>query len=80
MDQSYYLYRGSDYWYWFLSPFDFNCTYVNPFAVGVTGGLTDANVNSSWGSVAPIINLSAEYANKMIGDGTIGNEYRVEQT
>ncbi len=29
-------------------------------------------------AVAPVINLSAEYVNTMIGDGTIGNEYRVE--
>ncbi len=30
------------------------------------------------GAIAPVINLSAEYVSTMIGDGTIGNEYRVE--
>ncbi len=77
-NQSFYLYRPSN-WYWSISPFIFDhagdtCVfYVN------NGGNLNATYSvSRTGAVAPVINLSAEYANKMIGDGTIGNEYRVE--
>ncbi len=76
-NQSYYLYRPSN-WYWSFSP---NCMYLNGvaymFDVYINGDLYRNNVSAA-GAVAPVINLSAEYANKMVGDGTIGNEYRVE--
>ncbi len=76
INRSYYLFRGSSYWYWSLSP----CYYSSygtesVFYVNYNGSLSNYNVDRPSG-VAPVINLSAEYASTMIGDGTIGNEYR----
>ena len=75
----YYLYRGSDNKYWSISPYSFDKNgYGNVFDIYTRGNLSGATVYSNDLSVAPVINLSAEYVNTMIGDGTIGNEYRVE--
>ena len=63
--------------YWSLSPSAFNGTYADVFYIRSGGSLRNMNVSYT-GAVAPVINLSAEYVSTMIGDGTIGNEYRVE--
>ncbi len=76
VNQNYYLYRPSN-WYWSFSPYSFLGSLAFTFAVNTDGKLMAKTIYYT-GAVAPIINLSAEYANKMIGDGTIGNEYRVE--
>ncbi len=76
-NQSYYLYRPSSR-YWTLSPYNFDNSFSDIFNVYTNGALTMISVNYGANAVAPVINLSAEYASTMIGDGTIGNEYRVE--
>ncbi len=74
----YYLYRPSN-WYWSLSSYCFDRTgYASMFFFGTNGSLSSSYVNNNAGAVAPVINLSAEYVSNMIGDGAIGNEYRVE--
>ncbi len=78
INQSYYLYRGSSYWYWSLSPcYIYSGGHSSMFYIGASGFLDHYLVYNA-GAVAPVINLSAEYVSTMIGDGTIGNEYRVE--
>ncbi len=77
-NQSYYLYRGSSHWYWSLSPY-FTAADGGSYVFNVdNNGFLNYNYVSHPGAVAPVINLSAEYVSTMIGDGTIGNEYRVE--
>ncbi len=75
-NNKYYLHRSSSYYTWSLSPFSY-LDGASVFIVHVFGSMSNASPYFT-GAVAPVINLSAEYANKMIGDGTIGNEYRVE--
>ena len=77
-NSDYYLYRPSN-WYWSLSPYSMaknSNTYI--FHVETDGHLTCNYGGYTKGAIAPVINLSAEYVSTMIGDGTIGNEYRVE--
>ena len=73
---SYYLHRGGNYYYWSLSPFSM---YTNGFArvfnVSFNGYLYHGNVSGS-AAVAPVINLSYEYASTLIGDGTMENPYQ----
>jgi len=75
-DTSYYLYRGGSYWYWSLSPCYFDNGHAYVFRVGTTGYLNVAFVNNG-GAVAPVINLSAEYAKTLRGTGTIDDPYQV---
>ena len=73
-NRSYYLYRGASYGYWSLSPY----RYVNTarvFFVHSSGSLYNYNVSVGV-FVAPVINLSAEYASTLIGDGTMENPYQ----
>ena len=65
---SYYLYKSSTYRYWTLSPH----SYHEIFAV--SNGLSYDAVNSKC-AIAPVINLSAEYANILIGNGTMESPY-----
>ncbi len=77
-NQSYYLYRGSSYFYWSISPYFINPNgYAYVFDIHGKGNLSSSSLYGE-GAVAPVINLSAEYVSNMVGDGTIGNEYRVE--
>jgi len=69
---NYYLYKG--YWYWSLSPCCFNGSYANMF--NVNDGFSHIQANHPSGTVAPVINLKAEYVQTMVGDGTINNPYR----
>jgi len=73
----YYLYKGP--WYWSFTPranHSNDCTYV--FGVNGGGELGHNPVNYER-SVAPVINLKTETVAKLIGDGTIGNEYRLAE-
>ena len=71
----YYLYKSANFYYWSLSPYNFTNSYVNVFIVGTSGNLSYTNVNRG-GAVAPVINLSYEYASTLIGDGTMENPYQ----
>ncbi|MCI8498369.1 MAG: hypothetical protein HFG33_03115 [Bacilli bacterium] len=73
-NSSYYLFKG--FWYWTISPCDFNEMHSYVFDVNGIGQLDNDNVSSARGSVAPVINLRPEYVQTMIGDGTINNPYR----
>ncbi len=68
----YYLYKGS--WYWSLSP---NTYTSDAYVFGVnSGGSLNYNYVTYTGGVAPVINLSAEYVNTLIGEGTMELPYR----
>ena len=71
----YYLYKGS--YYQLFSPTEFtdaaNLFYID----GGTGDLINAPVNDE-NAVAPVINLSSEFIDNMIGDGTMNNPYRLK--
>jgi len=69
----YYLCRLS--YYWSLSPFNYSGAYV--FVVGYSGDLNKFGVTTGV-TVAPVINLSAEYVSGLTGDGTIENPYQEE--
>ncbi len=70
---SYYLYRGTTYFYWSLSPFYYDSTYV--FIVSKNGSLYGDNVNYN-GAVTPVINLSVDYVNTLRGTGTMTDPYQ----
>ena len=78
ISRNYYLYRGNSYWYWSLSPDIFSGISPGVFYVHVYGNLNDTYVYNNVGAVAPVINLSAEYANSLIGDGTMESPYRAQ--
>jgi len=69
-NSSYYLNKGS--WYWSFSPNNTPNAYV--FFVNSTGDLNRYSVGTSV-AVAPVINLGAEYLDKLQGNGTINNPY-----
>ncbi len=72
-------YLNKGLWYWSLSPSIMNASHsAYVFYIISSGGFSNYYDMNSAGAIAPVINLSAEYSNKMVGDGTIGNEYRVE--
>ncbi len=66
----YYLYKGK--WYWSLSPSSYD-----GYAYGLIMD-THGDLSSMYGSggVVPVINLSAEYVNTLIGTGTTTDPYR----
>ena len=74
-NESYYLYKSSNYYYWSLSPFYFSNNYAVVFFVDPSGDLSYASVDYG-AAVAPVINLSYEYASTLIGDGTMENPYQ----
>ena len=73
---SYYLYR-SGYWYWSLSPSYFNGSQTYIF-IEYDSGENYYHHGNYDGYITPVINLSAEYVNTLIGDGTMKNPYRSE--
>ena len=74
---NYYLYRGSSYWYWSLSPFFMSSSGLcDMFAVNTNGNYKYFYVTNTGGSVAPVINLSAEYAKSLKGTGTMADPYQ----
>ena len=70
---NYYLFRGSSYTYWSLSPYYYN--YASVFAMG-SGLSLNAYSVASGGAVSPVINLSAEYVQTMKGTGTMTDPYQ----
>ena len=72
---SYYLYKGSGYWS--LSPYQYHMS-ANIFQVDYKGYFNSLNVNSTLG-VVPVINLSPEYVNNLVGEGTMESSYRVAE-
>ena len=73
----YYLYRPG-YLYWSLSPYCANTIYYfndNIFIVYSGGNLSNTHAYAR-GAVVPIINLTYEYANTLIDDGTLENPYQ----
>ena len=74
VNKSYYLYTGYDYW--LLSANGILST-VGMFTIHENGGLSNPYINQNY-YLKPVINLNPDYVIRMIGNGTIGNEYRVE--
>ncbi len=74
-NSKYYLYKTEDYYQWSFSPGGFNGDCASAFYIAKNGSLSSFYVNIS-AAVAPVINLSAEYVNTLIGEGTIESPYR----
>ncbi len=75
---NYYLYKESVYWS--FSPF---YMYINPFAYMFSvqdGGSLNGRYLLADGDVATVINLKAEYIDKLQGNGTIDNPYFLTTT
>ncbi len=74
-NQSYYLYKSSNYYGWSLSPYGMHTDgHASILLVGVN--FTGASSYYPSGAIAPVINLSADYIENLIGDGTMSNPYR----
>ena len=75
-NNNYFLYRPG-YSYWSLSPF-YMFTDNNAYVVYIStnGGLSYIDSEYTGNAVAPLINLSYEYASTLIGDGTMENPYQ----
>ena len=71
-NSEYYLYRGSRYWS--LSPYYFSDG--GPYVFYECGGLNNCSANYDQVSVAPVINLSAEYVKTLRGTGTMTDPYQ----
>ncbi len=74
INNSYYLYNPNIV-YWSFSPYSFGGQNSHAFVLYPNGALYNTSVNTS-GGVTPVINLNSEYANSLIGDGTMENPYR----
>ena len=62
-------------WYWSLSPMIGH--FVNHvFVLDTTGSLASA-ISDNGAPFAPVINLKAEYLDKLQGNGTIDNPYHL---
>ncbi len=72
-NNKYYLYKGN--WYWSLSPSNFSGSYGGMFGVLESGSMNADYVNEE-GGIAPVINLTADFASDMIGNGSISNPFR----
>jgi len=75
VNTNYYLNKGLNYWS--LSPYFYNVAFSYIFAIETSGKFNGISTNQN-GSIAPVINLTVEYANTLIGNGTMENPYRVE--
>lgn len=76
MPSTFYLYRPNNA-YWSMTPGGmYPNGYATLFIVGDTNGLFDYSVFATNCAVAPVINLSADYASTMKGTGTMNNPYR----
>ncbi len=74
-NSSYYLKKES--WYWSFSPNSVHSGgLATVFLVNSSGQMIHYNVDDS-GAVAPVINLKAEYLDKLQGNGTIDNPYHL---
>ncbi len=76
-NSSYYLNKGS--WYWSFSPSNmYSGDYASVFYVVSNGNLNGNRYVNGNGAVAPVINLKAEYLDKLQGSGTIDNPYSLQ--
>lgn len=74
---NYYLYKSGSYVQWSLSPFSMDSyIYASVFSVNTTGNISYNYINNTSGAIAPVINLSYDYAVTLVGTGTIMNPYR----
>jgi len=73
---SYYLYKSSNYYSWSLSPSYYN-SYAGVFNIYAGSLRYDYSVSSTFGAIAPVINLKPEYAAKLEGKGTMTEPYSV---
>jgi hypothetical protein len=72
----YYLYKG--YSYWLMSPVTFEANdHAYPGTVNADGGYW-CNYTTSKIGLVPVINLSYETANSLIGTGTMDDAFRLE--
>ena len=78
MNQNTYVYRGSGSWYWSFSPSrGGGYEGASIFTEDSNGAALYQKVNYNTG-VVPVINLSAEYASLLVGDGTTTSPYHFE--
>ncbi len=74
---NYYLYKGVAYWS--VSPSTMSGTgYARIFNIDKSGTLYYDNVYSNIYGAVPVISLTPEYVDTLIGDGTMSNPYREE--
>ena len=74
-NDKYYLYRGNSYHTWSMSPHYYkDCAFVS--LMDTNGQLSATGVHSSASAVAPVINLTYDYAGSLIGNGTMSDPYR----
>ncbi len=78
-NQAYYLYKSSTYYGWSLSSDYFSGFWATICAVYEKGALYGIGSYVTKGAIAPVINLSQEYAENLIGDGTMANPYRADE-
>ncbi len=71
-NSSYYLYKGSSY-YWSLTPAIYS-SFADVYDIFMAGYLYATGVHNAYGAV-PVINLSASYAQNLVGDGTMDSPY-----
>ena len=72
----YYLYKNSNYWTMSPRSFDNNAAAIF-YIGGVSGAFNGHYVNDDRGAVAPVINISSEYAKTLIGNGTMSAPYQI---
>ena len=73
INNNYYLCKGG----WYLSPNHMDPNNSNAYVfLGDYNGALFTYEAYFIGNVAPVINLSAEYASTLIGNGTMENPYR----
>ncbi len=73
-NKSYYLYKSNYYLGWSFSPDVFD-DHALVIIIGTNGNFI-SNSSYTSGAIAPVINLSKDYAGELIGDGTMSNPYR----
>ena len=74
INSNYYLYSGSSYWT--FSPNYFNGSSVSMCVVSDSGDAgSSCTVNSHFGSVRPVLNLSPDVLNN--GDGSMNDPYHL---
>ncbi len=73
-NQSYYLYKSSNYYGWSLSPYTFT-TFAYMFTIYKNSTLGGELANLTLSAIAPVINLSADYVSTLTGEGTMTNPY-----
>ncbi len=76
MNTMYYLRKKTGYWS--FSPGSLDSPYATVIVVGNSGGALHNYQLMDSRNVAPVINLKAEYLDKLQGDGTINNPYHLE--